>query len=364
MPPPAPYADVPSQEGEPVDWAVAGVLRVRFPSVDQLVVAYASDMSDGTLFVHTARLFPVESYLRLLLTVPERSDIVVLARVLQLEEADSSGAGSGMRLELLDLGDVPLASKIAQQLAESESKPQTVRANVLVVDDQESHRSYASKVLAGAGYRVREAKDGLQALAAALQDPPDLVLTDVEMPNMDGWSFVRMLRARTQFRGTRIIFLTALADEAERLHGYRLGVDDYIAKPVTGPELLEHVEDTIHRVRREERGGAAALRGELSKVSLASLLGFLEMERKTGRCVVLGPAGAVTVDIFEGAIVRVDAGKELAAKTPLERLLHVLSWREGRFEVRDEPVTPGPETPLNIMNLLLEHARLTDEQDR
>ena len=99
------------------------------------------------------------------------------------------------------------------------------RATVLVVDDSDGHRVVALRSLRAAGFDVLSAKDGLEGLGIAIRERPDVILTDVNMPRMDGWKLLRMLRSRPNLASTPIIFLTTLNDDSQRLKGYRLGVD-------------------------------------------------------------------------------------------------------------------------------------------
>ena len=87
------------------------------------------------------------------------------------------------------------------------------------------------------GDRVREAEDGLAALGACLKQPPDLIISDVQMPRMDGWQLVRMLRARPTLSRIPLVLLTTLTDDESRLTGYRLGVDEAVNVPVVSVPL-------------------------------------------------------------------------------------------------------------------------------
>src|SRR5439155_1557867 len=140
------------------------------------------------------------------------------------------------------------------------------------------------------GDRVREAHDGMEALALCLKQPPDLVLTDVQMPRMDGWALVRMLRARSSLARVPVIMFTTLTDDAARLRGYRLGVDDYIGKETPADELLVRVDRVLQRSQAATSSDRHGLRGDLEHVALASLLSFLALEQKTGVLFVVGDA--------------------------------------------------------------------------
>jgi putative two-component system response regulator len=113
-----------------------------------------------------------------------------------------------------------------------------IRPDVLVVDDVEANRLLLEEHLLQLGYGVREARDGLEALAAVEEREPDLILLDVDMPKLDGLSVCRRLKAHPQRRLVPIVMLTAMQDRAVRLAGLEAGADDFLTKPFDAQELL------------------------------------------------------------------------------------------------------------------------------
>ncbi|SDR41948.1 PAS domain S-box-containing protein [Paraburkholderia fungorum] len=126
-------------------------------------------------------------------------------------------------------------------------------AHLLVVDDNADLREYMSRILRAAGYDVHLATDGEAALAAARADPPDLVLSDVMMPRLDGFGLLRELRADPVLRETPVVMLSARAGEEARVDGIEQGADDYLTKPFSSRELLARVAGNLQlaRLRRE-----------------------------------------------------------------------------------------------------------------
>src|SRR5947208_3311961 len=116
--------------------------------------------------------------------------------------------------------------------------------HVLVADDDAWILRMVATVLEKRGYSVETAVDGEDALQRALAHPPDLLITDVMMPKMDGWSLVRQLRAHAELAMLPVIFLTALSSEDDRIRGFRLGADDYVTKPFRFEELDLRVSTT------------------------------------------------------------------------------------------------------------------------
>ena len=120
-------------------------------------------------------------------------------------------------------------------------RPRIARADaplVLVADDHESSREVARLVLESAGYRVVEAATGIEALAIARVDRPRVVLLDVVMPGLDGWSVARRLRADPLTARITLITLTALASAADRDASLASGCDDVLTKPIHPRMLL------------------------------------------------------------------------------------------------------------------------------
>ncbi|HEY1379348.1 MAG TPA: ATP-binding protein [Gemmataceae bacterium] len=141
-----------------------------------------------------------------------------------------------------------------------------VRPRVLVADDNADMRRYIARLLGGA-YDVGEAADGRAALAAARERPPDLMLADVMMPELDGFSLVRELRADPSTATVPVVLLSARAGEESRVEGLAAGADDYLVKPFSGRELLARVGAHLElvRVRREAARRESELRAEVRR---------------------------------------------------------------------------------------------------
>ncbi len=118
---------------------------------------------------------------------------------------------------------------------------------VLVVDDDPFIARLLEIELRAAGYDVRLASDGVEALDAITDWLPDLVLADVMMPNMDGFELTRRLRQDSRTATVSIIMLTARGLSADKLEGFSAGVDDYIVKPFDTPELLARIRGVLRR---------------------------------------------------------------------------------------------------------------------
>jgi DNA-binding response OmpR family regulator len=130
---------------------------------------------------------------------------------------------------------------------------------VLLADDNADMRDYVRRLLLDQGYEVEAVADGEAALAAARRRAPDLVLSDVMMPVLDGFGLLRGLRADPDLRDVPILLLSARAGEEARVEGIDAGADDYLTKPFSARELLARVSTNL-QMARIRRGAMEALR--------------------------------------------------------------------------------------------------------
>lgn len=132
---------------------------------------------------------------------------------------------------------------------EASPLPQVEKPRILVVDDDEGTRKVIQKALSHLPLEidVLTACDGEEALATIEKQPPDLVISDIMMPRMDGFTLCQRLREDIRTAFLPIMMLTANADEASRTKGYLMGTDDYVAKPFSAPELIARVMRLLRR---------------------------------------------------------------------------------------------------------------------
>jgi len=145
---------------------------------------------------------------------------------------------------------------------------------ILLVEDEEELAAVVARELAGAGYRVLCAGDGVEALRLAQEERPDLVLLDWMLPRMDGLEVLRRLREGS---AVPVVMLTARGEEIDRVVGLELGADDYVTKPFSLRELVARVGaifrrlDHVAQVLAEDRGAAAADDGDLLEYGALTL---------------------------------------------------------------------------------------------
>jgi two-component system response regulator ResD len=134
---------------------------------------------------------------------------------------------------------------------------------VLVVDDEPTITEVVARYLQRAGYRAAVAADGAEALAAASEQRPDLVVLDLMLPKIGGLEVMRRLREHDQAR-LPIILLTAKGEQTDRITGLRLGADDYVVKPFSPAELVARIDAVLRRVDVAVGEQAAIEIGDLS----------------------------------------------------------------------------------------------------
>jgi DNA-binding response OmpR family regulator len=118
------------------------------------------------------------------------------------------------------------------------------RDRVLVIDDDGDIRGLVAELLERAGFLVEQAEDGRAGLRALHKTPPDLVVLDVSMPDLDGWEILERIRDLSE---VPVLMLTARGGELERVRGLKAGADDYVVKPFGRQELVARVQALLRR---------------------------------------------------------------------------------------------------------------------
>ena len=176
---------------------------------------------------------------------------------------------------------------------------------ILVVDDEPDITALVGYHLAKAGYRVSTAANGPDALKAAREERPDIVILDIMLPGVSGYDVLAELRRREETRDVGVILLTARREEPDRIRGLSLGADDYLTKPFSPAELALRVNALLRRL---------AAPAVSSGSNLAA--GPVGIDRSSHR---------VTVD-----------GKEIELTATEYKLLLTLVERRGRVQTRPQ----------------------------
>lgn len=165
----------------------------------------------------------------------------------------------------------------------------TNKGKILAVDDTPASLRLLTDILKAEGYEVRSAISGELALHAATLNPPELVLLDVRMPEMDGYEVCRRLKAQLATRDVPVIFVSAISETDEKVHGFEMGAVDFVTKPYQRDELLarvrthlelnrlrNHLEDLVEERTAELRESEKKLKTSLLD-SITALAAIVEM---------------------------------------------------------------------------------------
>jgi two-component system KDP operon response regulator KdpE len=309
----------------------------------------------------------VGSTVKLELTVPEQdSSFSVLARVAYiLDETTAAGANrqAGMGMEFLESESSDLLRQLeaymtlnyGQQSEQVDSKP----GNILTVGEDldaiiENLRQHK--------HQVSTASTGMEALGLVLTVPFDLILAPAALPVMDGWQLLSMIRQRPTVAHIPFAFLTDGFSEEDTLRAYRQGVDDIIDRGLPDEEIALRITQTLARAQRGSQSAASksALRGSLEDMPLTSVLSFVEVERRSGKLLVVSGADLATIYVRDGRIVDVDFPKS-SKQEVLEQLFEVLDLMVGQFELINSDVDREDRVQQATGFVLMEHARRSDE---
>ena len=160
-----------------------------------------------------------------------------------------------------------------------------MKAKVLVVEDSKSQRESLVAMLEARGYEVKSVGGGLEALKAIKSDRPDVVILDVNLDGMDGYSVCRWLRLGEATRDVVVIMLTVKVEVKERVEGLHVGADDYIPKPYDPEELEARMFAALRsrNARLELRQRNAELEGLLTKTEQLAMTDALKIGRASWR---------------------------------------------------------------------------------
>ncbi len=200
------------------------------------------------------------------------------------------------------------------------------KANILVVDDTRANLRFLVEILTQQGYAVRPALDGHTALSSARARPPDLILLDIMMPDIDGYEVCVRLKADTATRDIPIIFLSALNEVVDKIKAFEIGGVDYITKPFQVEEVLARVE--THLALRNLQRRLQEKNEELVRVNEALTREIAE--RQQAQMALQQYAREL-----EASNAELDAFAHTVAhdlKTPLTALIGFSSLLEQRFE--------------------------------
>lgn len=212
--------------------------------------------------------------------------------------------------------------------------------------------------------QVITASDGTDGLLKALEEKPDLIVADYQMPGLNGYQLFDKLRARDETKKTPFIFMANKADIEEKLRQYADGVEDYIAKPFFLREMVGRTKKVADRLHLEKLQTTArrpgVIDGRLEEMSVIDLFQSLEMGQKScsltlqrgqEKCQIFVENGQVYDAVF-GTFVGDDA------------VYKVVEWNDGTFEIDFSGKSSQRRTTRSTQGLLMEALRILDESRR
>ncbi len=128
---------------------------------------------------------------------------------------------------------------------------------ILVIDDETDVLEVLRLVLSRSGYEVAASPSGMEGLARAQADRPDLILLDIMMQRMDGWEVLRALKSDAETRDIPVVILSARVEPKDKIRGLQEGAVDYVTKPFAVREILEKVSVILGDLAGRDEGGAA-----------------------------------------------------------------------------------------------------------
>ncbi|MFZ5470321.1 MAG: response regulator [Myxococcota bacterium] len=236
------------------------------------------------------------------------------------------------------------------------------KQHLLLVDSDAKSLRVMEVSLKKAGFSVTTAVHGKDALDKVQISPPDLVLADTKMPEMDGFELCKVIKGDERFRHIPFVFLTNQKSVEFKVKGLELGGDDYLTKPIYIKEIVTRVKMILTKAekerieRKETKGGFS---GSLADMGVVDLVQTFEMGRKTGSIKLEGErSGAIYFK--DGKVIDAELGR-LKGENAFYRMLNTF---EGKFEVQFLPVDRPERIEVSTQGLLMEGMRRLDEWGR
>lgn len=237
--------------------------------------------------------------------------------------------------------------------------------NVLLVDDNPMVLGLLRQVLASFG-NVQAVSSAAEALLLAIDDPPDLLVTDFQMPGMDGRQLAEKLHARANTARVPVVILAARGDIAEHLRPVQDSFEDILEKPFFAREAARRLKRVIDKIALEKMArsaaGSGAFHGTLAQMNIIDLVQSLEMGRKNCRLILTRNDERCEMFFDEGQVRHATCGDV----TGDEAVFRALHWppEEGNFEIDFNARSDRQTTTLSTQGLLMEGLKLLDEANR
>lgn len=204
---------------------------------------------------------------------------------------------------------------------------------ILVVDDDPVIRQVLVRALTLPGFEVHAFGDAKDALIRMHEVQPDLILCDIVMPEMDGRTFLKLVRRSLELGDVPFLFLSGVTEEKDIVSALDGGADDFLAKPFTIPRLIAKVRATLRLVERRQD----SLMGPVGEAGVLPLLKFCEDSHLSGRLVVSAPGQERWAEFLGGELVHAGGAPEAPGVDPFDALLAV---EDGVYRVEQRRLDP------------------------
>jgi len=235
---------------------------------------------------------------------------------------------------------------------------------ILLVDDNPMILEMLRRNLAELTFPVVTAPDGADALLKAIDDPPDLIISDYEMPGMTGRQLIEKLKGRANTARIPILLLASKGDVNEKLRMLQDAVEDFVEKPFFLKEAIAHIKKVIDKIALEkmtrEAAGESTVRGSLAQMSCLDLLQSLEMGRKSCSLAITSNNDRCQMYFNEGQINHAVCGQLVGD----EAVYKVLTWQAGNFLIDFTGASQEQTITRSTQGLLMEGLRLVDEASK
>jgi CheY-like chemotaxis protein len=206
--------------------------------------------------------------------------------------------------------------------------------------------------------------DPSAALANCQQSPPDLVICDYRMPQLDGGKFLQALKGKPETQGVRVILVAVKADIDEPLRPFTDLVEEFIAKPFFVKDVAARAKKVLDRIQLEKMQKQAAqegvMRGRLSEMNLIDLFQSLELGQKTCSLTVAQNGESCKMYFTDGQLLHAELGSIQGD----DAVYRVAGWSDGSFQIDFNSRSDKKTTTRSTQGLLMEALRLLDEQNR
>lgn len=235
---------------------------------------------------------------------------------------------------------------------------------ILLVDDNPMILEMLRRDLAELTSPVVTAPDGADALLKAIDDPPDLIISDYQMPGMNGRQLIEKLKGRANTARIPILLLASKGDINEKLRMLQDAVEDFVEKPFFLKEAVAHMKKVIDKIALEkltrESAGESTVRGSLAQMSCLDLLQSLEMGRKSCSLAIISNNDRCQMYFSEGQINHAVCGNLIGD----EAVYKVLTWQTGNFLIDFTGASQEQTITRSTQGLLMEGLRLVDEANK